>query len=452
MTPSFKNLQAKDFGSSFKWGVAIAAAQNEGAYLDDGRGLSIWDVFARRRGKIKGGHKPTEACDFYHRYKDDLILVKALGFSVFRFSISWSRILPEGSGRINKEGVAFYHNLIDECLKLGLEPFVTLYHWDLPYELEKEGGWTSHHINRWFNRYVSFCAEEFGDKVKNWIVLNEPVGFTSLGYMLGKHAPGKTGLNNFLKAVHHVALAQADGGRILRTNVKKAYIGTSFSCSEIIPYSDRAEDIAAARRIDVLCNGLFIEPLLGKGYPRGDFALMEKLELMNVAWKYTERLQFDMDFIGLQNYFPIVVKYNPYIPYVNASEVKAVKRKVPHTSMGWEINADSFYNILKKFWKYGGIKEIIVSENGASFNDVLQNGVVNDEARIEYFRQYLQALLKAKKDGINIKGYFAWTLMDNFEWAEGYKARFGLVHVDFNTQLRTIKNSGYWFRDFLNAK
>ena len=452
MTPSLKSFHLKDFGSSFKWGVAIAAAQNEGAYLDDGRGLSIWDVFARRRGKIKAGHKPNEACDFYHRYKDDLILVKALGFSVFRFSISWSRILPEGTGKINKEGVAFYHNLIDECLKLGLEPFVTLYHWDLPYELEKEGGWTSHHINRWFNRYVSFCAEEFGDKVKNWIILNEPLGFTSLGYMLGKHAPGKTGLNNFLKAVHHTALAQADGGRLIRANVKKSYIGTSFSCSEIIPFSDRAEDIAAARRVDMLCNGLFIEPLLGKGYPHGDFALMEKLELANVAWKFTERLQFDMDFIGLQNYFPIVVKHNPYIPYVNASEVKAVKRKVPHTAMGWEINANSFYNILKKFWKYGGIKEIIVSENGAAFNDVLQNGIVNDEARIDYFKQYLQALLKAKKEGINIKGYFAWTLMDNFEWAEGYKARFGLVHVDFNTQLRTIKNSGYWFRDFLTSK
>lgn len=451
VTTSIHGLKASDYGSSFKWGVAMAAAQNEGAYLADGRGLSIWDAFARKQGKIKGGHKPYEACDFYYRYKDDLLLARALGFSCFRFSFSWSRILPEGTGRVNKQGIAFYHKVIDECLKLGLEPFVTLYHWDLPYELEKEGGWTSHHINRWFNRYVSLCAEEFGDKVKNWIILNEPFGFTSLGYMLGKHAPGKTGFSNFFKAVHHAALAQADGGRIIRSEVSKAYIGTTFSCSEIIPFSDKPEDVAAARRVDILFNRLFIEPLLGKGYPKEDFALIEKLVLHNTAWKYTQRMQFDMDFIGLQNYFPLVIRHNSFIPHINASEVKAVSRKVPHTAMGWEINADSFSNVLKRFWKYGGIKEIIVSENGAAFNDVIQNGTINDQDRINYFREYLQALLKAKKAGVNIKGYFAWTLTDNFEWAEGYKARFGLVHVDFNTQLRTIKNSGYWFRDFLSS-
>lgn len=442
-------IKAADFGPSFRWGVAIAAAQNEGAHTADGRGPSIWDVFARRQGKIKGGAKPYEACDFYHRYKDDLLLAKALGFSVFRFSFSWSRILPEGTGRINKQGVAFYHKVIDECLALGLEPFVTLYHWDLPQALEAEGGWTSHLMNRWFNRYVTFCAEEFGDKVKNWIILNEPFGFTSLGYMLGRHAPGKMGINNFFKAVHHAALAQADGGRIIRSEVSKAYIGATFSCSEIIPYSDKPEDIAAAGRADLLFNRLFIEPLLGKEFPKDDFPLMEKMAIHNSSWKHTERLQFDMDFIGLQNYFPLVIRHNPFIPYINASEVKAPARKVPHTALGWEINASSFGNVLKKFWKYGGIKEIIVSENGAAFNDILKNGIVNDEDRIDYFQQYLQALLKAKRSGINIKGYFAWTLTDNFEWAEGYKARFGLVHVDFKTQLRTIKNSGYWFREFL---
>jgi len=175
----------------------MAAAQNEGAYNIDGRGLSIWDVFARRQGKIKGGGKPYEACDFYYRYKDDLMLVKALGFKVFRFSIAWSRVLPDGTGRVNKEGIAFYHKLIDECLQLDLIPFVTLYHWDLPQALEKEGGWASHQLLKWFTRFVTLCTEEFGDKVKHWIVLNEPMGFTSLGYMLGKHAPGKTGLDNF---------------------------------------------------------------------------------------------------------------------------------------------------------------------------------------------------------------------------------------------------------------
>jgi beta-glucosidase len=442
-------LLAKDFGSPFLWGVAIAAAQNEGAWNEDGRGPSIWDAFARRQGKIKGKAKPTTATDFYHRFKDDLLLVKALGFNTFRFSLSWSRIMPDGAGKINQQGLSFYHRVIDECLKQGITPFITLYHWDLPQALEQKGGWASHLMNKWFIKYATVCAEAFGDKAKNWIVLNEPFGFTAMGYMLGRHAPGKTGLNDFLKAVHHAALAQADGGRVLRNEIKQAYIGTSFSCSEVTPYTNKAEDIEAARKTDILLNRLFIEPLLGKGYPNENFKLIEKLELVNKSWKYTERLRFDMDFIGLQNYFPVVVKHSPFIPYVNATEVKAITRKVPHTAMGWEISPDGFYNILKKYWKYGAVKEIIVTESGAAFTDKIINGQVADPQRMQYHQQYLQALLQAKKDGIKIKGYMAWTLTDNFEWAEGYYPRFGLVHVDFKTQLRTVKQSGYWFRDFL---
>ncbi len=430
----------------------MAAAQNEGAYNSYGKGLSIWDSFSRRQGRIKGGHKPYIACDFYHRYKDDLLLAKALGFKVFRFSISWARVLPEGTGRVNREGIAFYHRLIDECLKLDMVPYATLYHWDLPQALEKEGGWTSHLMGKWFSRYATLCAEEYGDKLKDWIVLNEPFGFTTLGYMLGKHAPGRTGLSNYLPAIHNAALAQAEGGRILRRLVPNAHIGTSFSCSEVIPHTNAPEDLQAAKRLDIMLNRLFIEPALGRGFPREDFRFLEKLEMHNKSWKYTERMRFNFDFIGIQNYFPVVVKYNPLIPVVQASEVKATARKVPVTAMGWEINPDSFYRLIKRFWLYGGVKEIIITESGAAFKDELVNGTVEDNDRIAYFQEYLYALLKAKKEGINIKGYFAWTLMDNFEWSEGYKARFGLIHVDFKTQLRTIKNSGYWFRDFLTGK
>lgn len=427
----------------------MAALQNEGAWNSDGKGPSIWDSFARRQGKIKGGGRPTVGCDFYHRYKDDLLLAKALGFTVFRFSISWPRILPEGTGRVNKEGIAFYHKVIDECLKLGLTPFITLYHWDLPLALEKEGGWTNFLILRWFARYATLCAEEYGDKVKNWLVLNEPFGFTSLGYMLGRHAPGRRGLTNFLPAIHHAALAQAEGGRILRAIVANAHIGTSFSCSEVLPYTNSPEDIQAAKRLDILMNRLFIEPTLGRGYPREDFKFLERLELYNSSWKYTGQMTFNFDFIGIQNYFPIVVRHNPLIPIIQASEVKASARKVPQTALGWEINPDSFYRILKRFWLYGGVREIIVSESGAAFRDDVVNGVVDDQARIEYYQGHLLALLRAKKEGVNVKGFFAWTLMDNFEWAFGYTARFGLIHVDFKTQLRTIKSSGYWFRDWL---
>ena len=444
-------MQAKQFGNDFLWGVAISAAQNEGAYNVDGRSLSVWDTFARRQGKIKGSDKPHNCCDFYYRYKDDLLLVKALGFKIFRFSISWSRILPEGIGRVNKEGIAFYNKVIDECLLLGLVPYVTLYHWDLPQVLEKEGGWASHQLLKWFNRFVTVCAEEFGDRVKDWIVLNEPMGFTSLGYMIGKHAPGKIGLDYFLPAIHNAVMAQAEGGRILRHLVPKAHIGTSFSCSEVMPYTNRDIDIQAAKRADILLNRLFIEPALGRGYPEDpNFPFLDKLILHNKAWKYTDRMAFNFDFIGIQNYFALTVKHNPLIPYLQASEVSAKTRKVPCTAMGWEINADSFYRIIKRFWLYGSVKEIIISESGAYFKDEIVNGVVNDAHRIQYFQDYLQAMLKAKHEGVNIKGYFAWTLMDNFEWDEGYKARFGLVHVDFKTQLRTIKNSGYWWRGFLS--
>lgn len=443
-------LSARDFGKNFQWGVAIAAAQNEGAAHEDGKGASIWDAYAIRRGKIKGAGKPSTGCDFYHRYKDDLLLVKALGFTVFRFSISWARVLPDGTGKVNKDGIDFYHRVINECLKLGLTPYVTLYHWDLPLELEKKGGWTNYFINKWFNRFVTVCAEAYGSIVKNWIIINEPFGFTSLGYMLGRHAPGKTGLDNFLPSIHHTSLAQAEGGRIIRDLVPDAHIGTTFSFSHVVPYSDKKEDIAAAHRVDILMNRLFIEPALGKGYPQDEsFKFLEKLQLYNKSWKYTTRLQFDFDFIGLQYYFPVVVKYNSLIPYVQAMEVKAKTRKVPYTAMGWEINAESFYRTIKKIWLYGGVKEIMITENGAAFKDELKNGVINDAERINYFQQHLQALMKAKKEGVNITGYFAWTLMDNFEWSEGYSTRFGLVHVDFKTQLRTIKNSGYWWRDFL---
>ncbi len=446
-------LNVNAFGKDFLWGVAISSIQNEGAHNVDGKSLSIWDTFSKKQGKIYGSAKPNEACDFYYRYKDDLLLAKALGFTVFRFSIAWTRILPEGIGRVNKEGILFYHKVIDECLLLGLTPFVTLYHWDLPQALEKEGGWASHQMLRWFSRFTTVCAEEYGAKVKNWIVLNEPMGFTSLGYMLGKHAPGKMGLEYFLPAVHNAAMAQAEGGRILRNIVDKAYIGTSFSCSEVLPFTQKENDIIAAKKLDILLNRLFIEPTLGRGYPEEKgFALLDKIHLHNKAWKYTDKLTFNFDFIGIQNYFSLTVKHNPIIPYVNASEVSAKSRKVPHTDFGWEINANSFNKMLKRYWMYGTVKEIIVSEGGAYFKDELKNGVVNDANRIQYFTDYLTAMQKAKQDGVNIKGYFAWTLTDNFEWAEGYRARFGLVHVDFKTQLRTIKNSGYWWRNFLLHK
>jgi beta-glucosidase len=435
-------INASDFGKDFIWGVAVAAAQIEGASDKYGKGPSIWDTFSKR---------PGNACDFYHRFRDDLALVKLLNFKVFRFSISWPRLLPFGSGLINQEGIKFYHEVIDECLTLGITPYITLYHWDLPEALEQEGGWASFSVNGAFNSFVELCGREYGDKVKNWIVMNEPFGFTSLGYMLGIHAPGQTGLTNFFSAVHHAAIAQADGGRILRSEVSQANIGTTFSCSEIVPLTDSDADNLAAKRMDSLVNRLFIEPLLGLGYPTADWEVLEKFAIKHSTWRHTTRLTFDFDYIGLQNYFPLTVKYNAFVPVLQAWEVKAKTRKKPFTAMGWEVNADSFYNIIKQFAAYPQIRQLMITENGAAYKDTLRSdGLIHDQERIAYFKQYLEALLKIKNEGINVTGYMAWTLMDNFEWAEGFNKRFGLVYTDFKTQERTIKDSGYWFKDFLS--
>jgi beta-glucosidase len=450
LTTNNNIISSKNFDKDFLWGIATSAPQIEGAYNADGRGLSIWDVFAKRQGKIKDNSKPSHACNFYYRYKDDLLIAKALGFKIFRFSISWTRILPDGTGKVNPAGIKFYHNLIDECLQLGLVPYITLFHWDLPYDLQKEGGWTSHFVVKWFARFAKICCHEFGDKVKNWMVINEPMSFTALGYMLGIHAPGKKGLKNFLPAVFNATLAQAEGGRIIRAEVGNANIGTTFSCSEILPNNPNNHlDVAAANRIDILVNRLFVEPTLGLGFPNDGFALMDKLNFNNKAWRYYDKMQFDFDFIGLQNYFPLTIKHNSLIPIVNAMEVKPSKRKVPQNALGWEINPTSFYNIIKRFATYDGIKKIIITENGACFKDKMVNGVVNDIERIEYFKTHLTSLKKLHQEEKKLGGYFAWTLLDNFEWSEGYTARFGIVYVDFGSQLRTIKQSGYWWRDFL---
>lgn len=440
----------KDFGPDFKWGVVISAFQNEGAHNAHGKGVSIWDTFTARKGKIKDRTDARTACDFYTRYPEDIALAKQMGFNVFRFSLSWPRILPNGTGAVNQAGIDFYHCVIDACLAAGLEPYVTLYHWDLPQALEQKGGWCHRGTVFAFEAFATVCTRAFGHKVKNWIILNEPFGFTSLGYMLGVHAPGKFGLSYFLPAVHHAALAQAEGGRVVRAEVPGARVGTTYSCSHIIPYTSNDKDLQAARRADALFNRLFIEPALGMGYPTDAFPLLKRIERRYALWRDWEKLPFDFDFTGLQNYFPLVVRYNAFMPYVQVSEVKPRYRQVPLTALGWEISGQGMFSILQQFAAYKGVKEIIVTESGAAFEDVLQNGEVNDEARINYFREYIAAVLLAKRTGVPVSGYFAWTLTDNFEWAEGYRAKFGLVHVDQNTQRRTLKASGKWFRQLLS--
>lgn len=444
------SISRHDFGPRFHWGVSTAAYQIEGAYQTDGKGLSIWDVFTNTKGKTKNNETGNTACDFYHRYAQDLVLMRSLNIQNNRFSLSWSRLLPHGTGKVNKAGLDFYNRVIDFCLELGIKPWVTLYHWDLPYELERKGGWTNRDIIGWFSDYVECCVKHFGDRVTNWMVLNEPMVFTGAGHFLGIHAPGRRGMSHFLPAVHHAAMCQAEGARIIKSIGLHFNVGTTFSCSLVQPHTGNPSDIAAAERVDALLNRLFIEPLLGLGYPT------QELSVLNDIYKYIkpgdeERLKHSMDFVGIQNYTREIVRHSYFIPYINAQLVKASRRKVETTVMNWEVYPECIYEMLKYFGNYKNIPRIIVTENGAAFPDTVLDGVVNDARRVRYLRQHIQQVLKARQEGIPVDGYFIWTFMDNFEWAEGYHPRFGLVYVDHPTQKRTVKASGKWYRNFLDA-
>lgn len=444
-------LNASDFGEDFLWGVATAAYQVEGAWNKDGKGKSIWDQFAHQKGNIMHGHTGDEAADFYHRYEQDIGIIKKLNFRNFRFSIAWSRVLPEGTGEVNQKGVDFYNRVIDTCLEQGIEPWVTLYHWDLPWALEKKGGWTNRQIIDWFSEYTALCARAFGDRVKNWMVLNEPIAFVGLGYLRGTHAPGRKGPKNFLRATHHAAMCQAVGARVLRSEVDDANIGSTFSCSPIDPVKEKPIHQKAAKRVDAVINRLFLEPALGLGYPIDGFGFLQRLEnYMHDGDQ--EKLAFDFDFIGLQNYTRWQVRFALLPPILWANKIDPAQMDVPTTIMGWEVYPEGLYQMLQWFASYNGVRNIIVTENGAAFDDQVVSGGdrIDDKQRIQFFHNYLQQVLRAKQDGIPVNGYFAWTLMDNFEWADGYDPRFGLVYVDFDTQERIIKDSGYWFQMFLN--
>jgi beta-glucosidase len=444
-------LHKNQFGDDFLWGVSTAAFQIEGAHDADGKGSSIWDVFTSQKGRVKNGHHALTACDFYNSYQNDIDLISQLNIPNFRFSISWPRIMPTGIHPVNQAGIDYYNKIIDSLLEQGIEPWVTLYHWDLPHALEVKGGWTNRDSVSWFSDYVEVCAKHFGDRVKNWMVINEPSVFTGAGYFLGIHAPGKKGITNYLKAMHHVTLATVAGAKILRNSVSDANIGTTFSCTHIEPFSQNQKDIDAAKRVDTLLNRTFIEPLLGLGYPQEDLPVLKKLNNY-IKEDDLNNLAFDFDFIGLQCYTREVVKASLLIPYIGAELISAEKRNVIATDMGWEVYPPALYHILKRFNEYEGIRKIIITENGAAFPDTVTNGKVYDIKRTHFIQDHLEQILKAKEEGLNVDGYFVWTLTDNFEWAEGYNARFGLIHVDFETQKRTIKQSGLWFGEFLSPK
>ena len=432
----------------FVWGVASSAYQTEGASTHEGKGASIWDDFTSKKGKILLNQNAIEACNFYHRYPADLKLMNTLGIENFRFSISWPRVLPNGIGEVNTKGLDFYDRLVDECLENKINPWITLYHWDLPSQLEQKGGWVNREIINWFNEYISIVANKLADRVNKWMVLNEPMVFTGAGYFLGVHAPGKKGPDNFLRATHHTALCQSSTIRILKELMPNSEVGTTFSCSYITPYSQDLKDREAAIRVDTLLNRLFIEPLLGYGYPIDRLPFLSKIEKFMKPDDY-ELLKAIPDFIGVQNYTREVVKHSMMTPYLRASIVAANKRNVKSTVMNWEVFPESLYQMINQFNEYPEVKKIYVTENGAAFNDLIINNNIHDAERISYLKSCISEMNRAKKEGARVNGYFVWSFTDNFEWTEGYLPRFGIVHVDYKTQKRTVKDSGYWYSNFL---
>ncbi len=442
-------LRASDFGKDFVWGAATASYQIEGAHDEDGKGPSIWDDFARR-GKIKNGDTGNVACDHYHRVREDVALMSELGLDAYRFSISWPRVFPDGTraGGLNAKGMDFYKRLAEALHSAGIRPYATLYHWDLPLELERRGGWASREIADHFAEYAQTCARELGDLVEDWIIINEPFVFLMLGYGIRYFPPQRFGLRTLLKASHYCMLAQGRAARAVAAERPGANIGTTISTLAGYPRSDGPRDIRALERHDAFFNRLYVDPVVGRGYPVESLPVLRKME------RYIEdgdmdTVQFPFHFLGINHYSRAVVRPAWYVPFLKFREQKLPKH-AERTDMGWEIYPPGIYQILKKFGDYPEIPALMITENGAAFPEGPgADGRVRDERRVAYYRNYLARCLQAQQEGVNLTGYFAWSLLDNLEWREGYAKRFGIVHVDFETQKRTIKDSGLWYRDFL---
>ena len=438
------------FPKNFYWGTATAAYQVEGAVREDGRGESIWDRFSHTPGKIKNGDTGDVACDNYHRYREDVALMKSLHLNSYRFSIAWPRVQPEGVGKANPKGLDFYKRLIDELLTVGIRPLPTLYHWDLPQALEDRGGWPNRDTAARFSEYVDVVARELGDRVSDWSLFNEPTAFTNDGYLEGKGAPGRKSILDFLRATHVVNLAQGMGFRALKAAAPKARVGTVLNMSSCEPATQSDEDRLAAERTHAIMNLWFLEPALNGRYPEAFTFLPETA--MGIKSGDMELARAPLDFIGINLYYRTIAASAGTWSRVTDPKMwlfpvnREFGKQGARTDMDWEVWPQSIYDMVMRITKDYHRPVIEITESGCAYGDGTDShGVVNDTRRIEYYRGYLVALAKAIADGADVRGFHAWSLLDNFEWAEGYSARFGLVWVDFKTQQRIVKASGRWY-------
>jgi len=434
-----------EFPEGFRWGVATAAYQIEGAWDEDGRGLSTWDTFCHTPGKIYKGHTGDGAVDHYHRYEEDIDLMSEMGVQVYRFSIAWPRILPQGRGQINSKGLDFYGRLVDALLEKGITPMPTLHHWDLPQALQDEGGWPTRETAHHFADYAGVVADHLGDRIQYWITLNEPFALAVGGHFTGDDAPGLQDPVAAFHAGYHLLLGHGLAVQALRSTLAdSARIGITLDYSPIQPEGDSEQDAAAARRFDAIRNRTFFDPVLLGRYPEDGIQLFGQW-MPRVDSEDLRQMSVPIDFVGLNYYTRMVVRNDPDFPIVHASLVEPEGNDY---SMMWEIYPEGMHQMLSRVWRDYRPSEIWITENGIPVPDDLDHdGRVRDYRRIRYLHDHIAQVHRAIEDGIPVKGYLHWSSTDNFEWALGYRMRFGLIYVDFDTMERTIKESGRWFAD-----
>jgi beta-glucosidase len=443
------------FPDGFLWGAATASFQIEGSTTADGRSPSIWDTFCDIEGNVVNKDTGDPACDHYRRMPQDVVLMKELGLDAYRFSVAWPRVIPTGTGDVNPAGIDFYSRLVDDLLEHDIRPFVTLYHWDLPQVLDDRGGWLNRDIKDWFAEYTQTVVSHLGDRVTHWTTLNEPWCSSLLSYSLGHHAPGHTDPVEGLVSAHHLMLAHGTAVPVIRENCPGAEVSITLNPTQVYGPDDATEaDADAVRRADNALNGIFFGPLFHGAYPQS--LLDDTAHLTDHAYIHDgdlEVISAQLDNLGVNNYFPTRVKHTEGAvhPLPGGDGVEETDPHPPLTDMGWEISPQGHHDILLRSAQECGIP-IYITENGSAWPDeVSEDGAVHDPDRTAYLHGHLDAVKQALDDGADIRGYFAWSLMDNFEWAFGYSKRFGIVHVDYGTQKRTVKDSGHEYARIIAA-
>ncbi|HUN63826.1 MAG TPA: GH1 family beta-glucosidase [Candidatus Sulfotelmatobacter sp.] len=434
------------FPKEFIWGVATASYQIEGAWNEDGKGVSIWDTFAHTVGKVKGGDTGDVACDSYHRYKEDIAIAKKLNVKSYRFSISWPRIQANGTGKPNPKGLDYYKRVADTIKEANIRPLATLYHWDLPQALQDAGGWPNREMVGRFTDYSEMVTKALGDRVSHWCIFNEPWVFVFLGYARGRHAPAIKDFSAAMHASHVVNMAQGQAFKVIKAVNGKFQVGTAYSMSNCEPATASVEDKQAADRAHAIGNVWFVNPALKGEYPKA-FAAGNPDEIMGVRPGDMELCKAPLDFLGINYYRRQLVAAIPPGQGETAFGAHAFDAtQGPLTDFAWEVWPDSFYELVMRITREYNKPVLEITENGCSYLDAPDvHGRVPDPRRIEYLRGYISALGRAMKDGSQVRAYHCWSLLDNFEWAEGYTQRFGLTYVDFRDQRRIIKDSGYWY-------